>query len=167
MISEYRDRRLDTANQVLSVAFAVMLAYTVFQISRQSAGDFHFPYLPGDVSEKKPVAQAGVFPAEAKPFDEYADVFAKRDLFSPAGMDVAEEPAAEIRTKAGIDDLMRNLKVVGIVFSGRPQVIIEDAGSRETFFLYQDDAVRGATVKDIREGGATLLYENQEIELKP
>lgn len=166
VLSEYRDRRLDSANRALTVVLGLVLVYAVFQIFGPGTGRIFFPDILEETA-KVPAVAAGAFWERANPFDGDAGVLAARDLFAATEPAIEPEPAGDIRTKAGIDDLRRNLKVVGIVLSGRAQAVIEDTGIRQTFFLEQGDNIRGAAVERIHEGGVTLLYEGQEIELKP
>lgn len=63
---------------------------------------------------------------------------------------------------AGNVDFAQGLKVVGIMWSDTPQVIIEDTVERRTFLLSAGDEIKGARVKEILKDRVILSYDSQE-----
>lgn len=89
----------------------------------------------------------------------------KRDIFHfPPPK--KEEPD---KTKETINSLINNLRLVGIIWSSNPQVMIEDKEENKTWILKQGDEILKAKgkikIKEIFKDRAILSFEGQEIEL--
>lgn len=73
-----------------------------------------------------------------------------------------DEESAAAKISQPKRDFTEGLKVVGIMWSDAPQVIIEDTKENRTFLLNSGDTIRGAQVKEILKDRVVLSYDNQE-----
>ena len=105
------------------------------------------------------------------PFEEYASVIAKRDLFelpaeeSPPVVQqpVVVQPIQEVVKR----DLSQELRLVGIVLDGQPQAVIEDLRNKETLFLRKGETHGDIILEDVQAGKVTIRYRQELIELTP
>jgi hypothetical protein len=58
------------------------------------------------------------------------------------------------------------LKVVGIIWSETPQVMIEDTQEGRTYLLYRNSRLKDGRVKEILKDRVVLSYDNQDFELR-
>lgn len=72
-----------------------------------------------------------------------------------------ELPKQSVRQK--MQELAADLRIVGIDRSENPQVMVEDAGKRRTFFLSIGDQINGLEIVEIGDRGVVLGYEGQEL----
>lgn len=95
-------------------------------------------------------------------FSHYSEVIGKRDLFTASGrkMQLIQED-----TTKKMQEMVKNLSLIGIVWEHPPQAIIEDKGANKTYFLYKGDRLGDFQIKEIFENKVLLIYEGQEIEL--
>lgn len=75
----------------------------------------------------------------------------------------AEAQAGENQTRAS---KIPNLKLVGILWSSSPQVMIENTGDQRTYLLSQGEQVEQVTIKKIFRDKVVLELEGQEQELR-
>jgi len=75
------------------------------------------------------------------------------------------EKKAEIQMPL-LEDLIKNFRIVGIIWSNAPQVMIEDVSDRRTYLLSQGNMLKGVLVKEILKDRVVLSYDNQETELR-
>lgn len=105
------------------------------------------------------------------PFDEYANVITKRDLFelpveesSPAIEPQAVQPAP---VQVVQRDLSQELRLVGIVLDDQPQAVIEDIRNKETIFLRKGEQHGDIILEDVQAGKVTIRYHQELVELTP
>lgn len=65
-----------------------------------------------------------------------------------------------------LKDLIKNFRIVGIIWSNAPQVMIEDVSDRRTYLLNQGNMLKDVLVKEILKDRVVLSYDNQETELR-
>lgn len=119
---------------------------------------------------KKSLAQTeekGIVLSEPRLYSYYADVVRARDIFESPIYGNNVKKTEEIKSASSLPELMRGLKLVGIILDANSQAIIEDSQSGQTFFLHKGEQINNATVEDIEEGKVTLLYGGQRVELVP
>lgn len=94
--------------------------------------------------------------------EEYIGEFAKRDMFH--FIPVKKEEKA-LEGKELLAEVSKNLKLVGIIWSKKPQVMIEVKKENKTLLLNEGDAIDNITVKQILRDKVILSLEGNEIEL--
>ena len=157
------------ANACLGIVVAVMLAATVKVFSA-----------PGrDVRRiVEAVSRLRVQPVQErietlKPLDFYQGEMAKRDIFRPylvarkKPVVVKPPPAPKKPVEPGLADLARSFVLVGIAWGDRPEAMIKDGKTNETYFVRQGQRIgtSGVTVKTIQKSKVVLRYKNEEMEL--
>ncbi len=91
---------------------------------------------------------------EALPAVQPRDIFSL-SYVSPSGM-IENTPKGE---------LPAHLKVVGIVIAQEPQLIVEDAFAKQTFFIDQDHPQDGIKIVSADSKVMIINYQGQEIRL--
>lgn len=101
------------------------------------------------------------------PLAVYLQEITQRNIFSLADAP-SEKAAPTILQESPVKQpkIAESLKVVGIIWSEVPQVIIEDTKEQKTHLLSRGGTILGARVKEILKDGVILSYDSQEIELK-
>lgn len=102
---------------------------------------------------------------QPKSFNFYKQELERYDFFQAPW----EAPAPKAAETAAVPvyDLSKDFKLVGIVLDKKPQAIIEDLESKQTYFLHVGDSIRNAVVKEIHEGKVVFSYNGQTVELVP
>ena len=98
-----------------------------------------------------------------KPLYFYTDEVKKRDIFRPVVKDI-EEIKVKI-TKPKLQELAKDLTLVGIYIGRYPEVMIEVKTEEKTYFLKQGDEIKGMKIKEILKDRVILEYQGEEIEL--
>lgn len=102
---------------------------------------------------------------EQKPevsFEEYQKLLLKKSIFAPPATDRKKSPVSEGPT---LRELVKDLRLVGIMPGDEPQVIIEDKKSGQTLFLKKGEQIEGIEIKEIQSGRVILGYEEETITL--
>jgi len=97
--------------------------------------------------------------------NDYLSQIKKRDIVHFIPLKEQEPDNA----KETLASLMNNLRLVGIIWSSKPQVMIEDKQENKTWILNQDDEILKVNgkikIKQIFKDRAILSFEDQEMEL--
>ncbi len=98
-----------------------------------------------------------------KPLYFYTDEVKKRDIFRPVARE-AEKIKVEVK-KPKLQELAKDLTLVGIYMGRYPEVMIEVKGEEKTYFLKQGDEIKGIKIKVILEDRVILEYQGEEMDL--
>ena len=101
---------------------------------------------------------------------EYSNIFKHRNIFIPPEVKIEEVDEAGSEQKLKLDDLVKNLKLVGIIWSANPEAMIEDATETRTLLLKKGDSfgknlfkvksvLRNSVVLDVFVAGKNMEYE--------
>jgi hypothetical protein len=119
------------------------------------------------ISETKPAdtplgeGSKPVVPVAGKPaasFDDYQKLIDAKSIFVPP---VAGTGKTVMPEGPGLGDLIKDLRLVGIVPGDIPQAIIEDKRNNQTLFLKEGDMINDIEIKSI-SGGRVVLTRNDE-----
>lgn len=104
------------------------------------------------------------------PLSVFQQEISQHNMFS-LPVQPAPAPAEEQKTQATqsadvLKTMVQNFRVVGIMWSDMPQVIIEDTGEGRTYFLNKGNKIKDVRIKDILRDRVILSYDKQEIELR-
>jgi len=107
---------------------------------------------------------AQIKPMPLLPLNDYLVEFSRSSMFSG----VSEETAQATQTKEQEDIAvqLKNLKLVGIIWSKSPQVMIENITENKTLLLNVGDLIGNVKVKNILQDRVILGIDNQEWELR-
>lgn len=153
---------LKTANMVLlvlSVAVTLFLGIDFWMGLPRASAWTHLEAM----AKKQGVGDLRI--ENLEPISIYLQEITQRNIFAlltPARQDVLQNPVSDLI----IGDLKENLRVVGIIWSDAPQVMIEDVKDARTYLLNRGGKIKEARVKEILKDRVILSYDNQEIELK-
>ena len=96
-----------------------------------------------------------------KPSSFYSSMAKKRNLFKQ----LTANPV--IIPEVGIDirQLVKDLKLIGIVLDERPQAVIEDRKTKSVLYLSEGNAIGELKISKISESSVTLSYGAETIDL--
>ena len=154
---------LTRINNVLMLVVCISAVYffaKTFWINQKQADELSFED-KGAIVE--PVTQNNLA-VEQKPLDYYLSIVEKRNIFNTSFEPAAAKKEA-MPTQAIQEDPRNSLRLVGIVMDQKPQAIIEDSQSKETFFLFKGDKINEVLIEDIFENKVVLSYGGQRFEL--
>ena len=106
------------------------------------------------------VASKALSLIERKPFSFYQETIARRDIFQAPWEKSQEKGAAPL-----VEDLSKKLKLVGIVLDQKPQAVIEDQETHQTYFLSPGESIGGARLEELQEGKVIFLFNEEKVEL--
>ncbi|MFC1708997.1 hypothetical protein ACFL2J_02910 [Candidatus Omnitrophota bacterium] len=125
---------------------------------------FHSPQASKQSVLPEPVQKiAALKDKEAKPFSYYQEEIASRELFTPSPVEsrvkkvVPEGPTFR--------ELIKDLKLLGVVSGDKQQVIIEDEKLRKTYFLYIGDTLGEVRVEEVDSNRVVLELDGERISL--
>ena len=157
-------------NGILTLAILVLLAYVIYL----------FLLWPQEKQENQEMIRGAQMPANPtvnqttvsfmpKPLSYYAQRFNKKGIFQPplssSAPINATEPSPTEQGEQKLQQLIKNLILVGIVIDQKPVAIIEDEQTQETLFLSPGDPIREAVVEEIKKNAVILKYQGGHIEL--
>lgn len=118
-----------------------------------------------DLKSEKTVSAPAAVSSSLNDEAFYTGKFASRDVFSPGS--AAPPPSANAPAQPDPNAAVADLSLVGIAWSAKPEVIIEDKSKQRTFFMKEGQALGdGVVVKKVFKDHAVLGYNGQEFELR-
>ena len=99
---------------------------------------------------------------EAGSFDDYQKLLSDKSIFAPAAPRKRQQSATE---GPSLRDLVKELRLVGIMPGEDPQAIIEDKRSGQTLFLKRGEMINDIKIEVIGTGRVTLGYNEDTITL--
>lgn len=117
---------------IVAVLLTLIFFYSFIRDSKAIDADFIFSSLSAGASGvlKPPVETKTGFLG----IQEYMDVISRRNIFIPTGKET-EGPEAEAEDNVKLEDLFKDFKLVGIIWSANPEVMVEDALDKKTYLL--------------------------------
>jgi len=147
-------------NNGLTVGSCILSAYLVISVTSSSAKlkkGIDFSLSADELSQGRSAETL----MDLKASSYYLEKARERDIFSLVQKRGGEEQSQQI------NDLTAHLRLVGISWSGDPDVMIEDAQSGKTLFLKQGRIIEGGIkVEKVFKDKVVLSYEGAEIELR-
>ncbi|MBU0503142.1 MAG: hypothetical protein ABH882_04585 [Candidatus Omnitrophota bacterium] len=139
---------------ILAVYFAGNFSFSMINVNKIPQMDFKV-----QSAVANPVGLAGLSPI--KPSSYYLEKVRQRDIFKMGPMQKDEE-----KQPLKIVELTKNLKLVGISWSDDPDVMIEDTGTKRTFFVKRGQSIGEIKVQAVFKDKIILSYDKEEMELK-
>lgn len=102
------------------------------------------------------------------PLSLYLQEVGQNNIFSLPEPSASSSTAATAQAEASatLRNMVQTLRVVGIIWSDIPQVIVEDTKEGRTYSLNRGSRFKDVMVKEILRDRVILSYDNQEIELR-
>ncbi|MDD5504719.1 MAG: hypothetical protein PHV77_05345 [Candidatus Omnitrophica bacterium] len=95
-------------------------------------------------------------------FDDYQKLIGNKAVFVPAAVEKKKTQAQE---PAKLNELLKDLKLVGVIPGDVPQAIIEDKKNNQTLFLREGELVNGIEIKSVSAGRVVLNYGEETMTL--
>ena len=95
-------------------------------------------------------------------FREAISEIRKRNIFSLSFLEHKSIKETDVESELQVSDL----KLVGVIWSENPQVMIEDTKSKKTYLLNTGDLIGNVKVKKIQRESVILEAEGQEWVLR-
>ena len=152
---------LRSINQLLILASSLFSVYLIFDFIKAKP-DLDMLNFGQRIKQAK---SATALVSNNFTLNDYLSQIKTRDIFHFIPLKKQEPDNA----KETLASLMNNLRLVGIIWSSKPQVMIEDKQENKTWILNQDDEILKVNgkikIKQIFKDRAILSFEGQEMEL--
>lgn len=157
--------------RVLAVTACIILVFLLNKYAllrtKPPAGQAVPPPMYADENISPPTKEEEGVPVaavEVRPFDSYKPAMEGRDIFQAPW----EKPAQEVSVpNASVAELTKQLKLVGILLDEDPKAIVEDLGTKQTFFVSPGEQIGNAVVGEIRPDKVILIFGQEKVELVP
>jgi hypothetical protein len=106
------------------------------------------------------------------PLEVFLQEITQRNVFalvpSPAPVEpqVAAQAALAAQTSQILQDAVKSLRVVGILWSETPQAILEEVADGRTHLVNRGNTIKQVRVKDILKDRVILSYDNKDVEIR-
>jgi hypothetical protein len=136
------------------VATAFLFIAASGNLFMRDADLFLAPVSPVAPAPGRGSAVAKIAPAS---WQSYAEAFERRHIFLPAGKQAFEKQAA-VEKVANTEELFKDFKLVGVIWSSNPEVMIESAKEQRTVLVKKGETfgVNSIRVKAIAKNSVTL-----------
>ena len=167
-LSTFKIESVMSINQILPVIISILLIYTAYIWIRPVTSEEML--IPSSrvvnsrgVSLKSIDKKQQINPKSRnlKPSSFYSSMAKKRNLFKQ----LAANPVILQEVRIGIGQLVKDLKLIGIVLDERTQAIIENRKTKSVLYLNEGSAVGELKVSKISESSVTLSYGTETIDL--
>ncbi len=155
-----REPNLKALNKIFFILSVVLLGYSVagFVFGRP---DIKEVYEKSRLMEWKQSGQEAI--SDVRPFLHYLEVVRRRNIFSPIVLKEAEKPEAK---KKRLQEMVKDLSLVGISWDKEPVAMIEDKKAKKTYFLKKGQKINKFKIEDILKDRVILRFGGEKIELK-
>lgn len=150
-----------TGNKVMAGVCAIVTAFLIFDLARLNMGlGKRFEKLAGGISLSRSEVKA--LPVPTVELNKVLAEVKRRNIFTfvPPKAQASGPAAVQPQASAG------SLKLVGILWSSKPQAMIEDSGGNKTHLLFAGDAVGEFRVKTILRDRVIMQKGEEEWELR-
>lgn len=154
-----REPNLKAVNKIFFVLSAILLGYSVvsFVFGRP---DIKKVYEKSRLMKWKQSEQKAI--SEVRPFLHYLEVVNRRNIFSPIALKEVKKTEAK---KKQLQEMVKDLSLVGISWGKEPIAMIEDNKTKKTYFLKKGMRINRFKIEDILKDRVILSFEGEEIEL--
>lgn len=142
---------------LLALLALVFLLMVIDQV--RLAWEFHRPLKEdgADRSRDKNILE----PVLHDPLSTYLATISEEKLFG-----LNSHSDLGVVKKLSIDELVKDIRLRGIVFFNFPEAIVEDARSGKTSFVRKEQKIGELNVKEVKKDSLLLSYEGEEKELR-
>lgn len=137
------------------VAAIILLPVFFISISRDFTAEFNQKISLGKGSLSVPSLEL------RRSLSDYLAVVSKRVLFRPE----VKRRSVQKSNEPDIDDLSRDLQLVGFVSVDNKEAIVKNRRTRRSFFIKPGDSLGKLKVVDILEGKIIVEYKDESKEL--
>jgi len=154
-----REPNLKALNKIFFILSVTFLGCSVvgFIFGRP---DIKRVYEKSRLMEWKQSGQEVIF--EVRPFLHYLEMVNRRNIFSP--IEIKENKKAEDKKKK-LQDMVKDLSLVGISWGKDPVAMIEDSAAKKTYFLKRGMKINKLEIEDILKDRVILSFQGEKVEL--
>ncbi|MCX5667435.1 MAG: hypothetical protein NTY34_03890 [Candidatus Omnitrophica bacterium] len=152
-------------NRILVVVIAILAVYFVQRIGMDLMRFNKMSALQLGSIGAQSMAEIKNIAGLNKALSNYTEIVSQRDIFNIGSIKQPPTPMAPSAVSKAVEATQR-LKLVGISWSGDPEVMIEDEAALRTFFVKRGQMVGPVKVQAVFKDKVILSYEGEEIELK-
>lgn len=150
-------------NRILPVVISMLLIYTAYiWIRPRTSEEILIPssrvFSLKSIDKKQ---QINLKSQNLKPSSFYSSMAKKRNLFKQ----LAANPVILPEVGIGIGQLVKDLKLIGIVLDERTQAIIENRKTKSVHYVSEGNTIGELKVSKISESSVTLSYGLETIDL--
>ncbi len=153
---------LKIINQLLIIVCIILAVYLSYDLSANQPNIDKFLALALKVSEKHAPKDI-TSQISLLNLSEYLSEARKRDIFH--FIPIKKEEQQVPKAKETLANLAKEIKLVGIIWSSKPQAMIEDKKQNKTILANPGDSMGGIKIKQILRDKVILGFEDQELEL--
>jgi len=155
-----REPNLKALNKIFFILSMVLLGCSVagFVFGRP---DVKKVYEKSRLMKWKQSGQEAI--SDVRPFLHYLEVVRRRNIFSPIVLKQAEKP--EVKKKR-LQEMVKDLSLVGISWDKEPVAMIEDKKEKTTYFLKKGQTINKLKIEDILKDRVILSFEEEKIEFE-
>ena len=154
---------LKTVNKVLAgVVVAATLVYLFFYVRIESFLRQRLKQVT-TTTENANTAGAKEMSAPSVKIEEVLARVRQRNIFTFSG---SSSPRGQKSASPDVYKMIERMKLVGILWSEKPQAMIEDSQSAKTYFVSAGDAIGTLTVKKVLRDKVVLTDGVQEWDLR-
>lgn len=159
-LSKLKQFNLHTVNKALAVACLVI---TVLLVANFVITQISFSTKFKKIKEEGLKLNEGIkqYPKIDINLGEALAIASRRNIFS-----FIPPKAAEETSKPQISQAVANLKLVGILWSDKPQAMIEDSADKKTYLVGVKDKIRDIVIKQILSNKVILMQGDQQWDLR-
>jgi len=141
----------------------ILLAVFIFSVLLFIDLFLRYPNLSKFQSHTKDYLKTIPQKEEIKPYEYYSQEISKRALFNAESTESKVEKV--IPAGQTFKELIRGLKLLGVVSGDNPQVIIEDQKLQKTYFLYPGDYLGEIKIEEVYSDRVILEFKGERISL--
>ena len=147
-------------NKVLIVVCSVVICFSIldFIFNRKDIGGFYDVISSIRYKEQK---ERDI--VKLRPFLHYLALVQRRNIFSPVRLIDNIDESKEKRK--ALQDLLKDLVLVGISWGKEPQAMIENKKVNQTYFLKAGEVINNLKIESILKNKVILTYEGEKGEL--
>ncbi len=162
-LSILKTKPIISINQVLPVIISMLFIYTAYIWIRPGTSEEILIPSSRALSLKSvdKKQQIDLKSRNLKPSLFYSSMAKKRNLFKQ----LAANPVILPEVKINMNQLVKDLKLIGIVLDEKTQAIIENKKTKSVLYLSEGSAVGELKVSKISESSVTLSYGTETIDL--
>lgn len=139
---------------------AILTLILVVQILFSSRDFNSSSWEPASVASKNETEKA----YSLLPLSDYLAELGRGSMFSGVTQETAQ--ATQTQVQEDVSEQLKNLKLVGIIWSNKPQAMIENVAEAKTLLLNIGDQVGKVKIKNIYPDRVILATDSQEWELR-
>lgn len=148
------------ANKLLIVTCSLIVCFSIWDfIFNRKDIEIFYDTISNIGHQEQKVKDA----VKLRPFLHYLALVQRRNIFNPVRLidDIDESK----ENRKALQDLLKDLVLVGISWGKQPQAMIENKKVNQTYFLKAGEVINNLKIESILKNKVILTYEGEKAEL--